>query len=169
MTDAGKVPPVTGTLRRAAVVDVKTIHKLIRHCADRHQMLARSLSTLYEHVREFFVFESGHEGVVACGALHVVWEDLGEIRSVAVGAGHQAQGLGESLVRACIEEARQLKLPSVFCLTYVPDFFRKLGFVDIDKNELPHKVWAECVDCPQFPDCGEVPLMLQLENAGENA
>ena len=166
MTDAGST---TGTLRRAAVVDVKTIHKLIRHYADRRQMLARSLSTLYEHVREFFVCETEEEGVVACGALHVTWEDLGEIRSVAVRSGHKGRGYGERIVRACIEEARQLKLPRVFCLTYMPDYFRRLGFVEIDKSELPHKVWADCVNCPQFPDCGEVPLMLELETPGENA
>jgi amino-acid N-acetyltransferase len=166
MTESADFDPADVTLRKAAVVDVKTIHRMIMHFADRRQMLGRSLSKLYEHVREFYVAEAVGE-IVACGALHVVWDDLGEVRSLAVRAGFQRKGLGQRIVRACIDEARQLGLPRVFCLTYVPDFFRMLGFEEVDKSVLPHKVWAECVNCPQFPDCGEVPLMLELTETGE--
>jgi len=150
-----------GKLRKAAVVDVPALHKLIMHYANMQQMLPCSLSRLYECVRDFFVYETS-QGIVGCAALHVVWEDLGELRSLAVEADHQRRGIGRALVEACRDEAAKLRLPRVFCLTYVPEFFRSLGFRQVDKSTLPHKVWADCINCPQFPDCGEVPLVCDL-------
>ena len=161
MVDPGESKLPRGKLRKAAVVDVPALHKLIMHYANMQQMLPCSLSRLYECVRDFFVYETG-EGVVACAALHVVWEDFGELRSLAVEAAHQRRGIGRALVEACRDEAVKLRLPRVFCLTYVPEFFKSLGFRQVDKSTLPHKVWADCINCPQFPDCGEVPLVCEL-------
>jgi amino-acid N-acetyltransferase len=99
---------------------------------------------------------------VACAALKVVWEDLAEVRSVAVKPSLRGRGIGRMLVEAVKKEARELLIPRVFCLTYVPGFFRRLGFREVDKGSLPHKIWADCINCPQFPDCGEVPLVCDL-------
>ena len=162
MTDAGESSkPLGGKLHKAAVVDVPVLHRLIMHYAKKHQMLPLSLSRLYECVRDFFVYETP-QGVVGCAALHVVWEDLGELRSLAVEPESQGRGIGRMLVEACKEEAVGLRLPRLFCLTYVPGFFKSLGFREVDKASLPHKVWADCINCPQFPDCGEVPLVCDL-------
>lgn len=154
--------PDDATLRKAAVVDVAAIHKLIMTYADERKMLAVPLSKLYDRVRDFFVVEKDGE-VVACAALHVLWSDLAEVRSLAVRADCHRRGLGRRLVEACKHEAVALRLPKVFCLTFVPDFFKPLGFVEVDKSELPHKVWADCINCPQFPDCEEVPLVYELD------
>jgi len=146
-------------------VDVDTIHKLIMVYAVEQKVLAVPLSKLYDRVRDFFVIETGGE-VVACAALHVMWSDLGEVRSLAVRSDCQGRGFGRRLVKACKQEAVDLRLPRVFCLTYVPEFFKPLGFVEVDKAELPHKVWADCINCPQFPDCGEVPMVSDLVERG---
>jgi amino-acid N-acetyltransferase len=158
MTDQAAVP---GVLRKAAVVDVPAVHRLILTYAERGAMLAVPLSKLYDRVRNFFVYEVDGQ-VVACAALHVLWEDLGEVRSLAVSKDWQGRGIARELVEACVREARELCLPRVFCLTYVPGFFTKLGFAEVDKSTLPHKVWADCINCPHFPDCNEVPLVRDL-------
>jgi amino-acid N-acetyltransferase len=100
--------------------------------------------------------------VVACVALHVSWSDLAEIKSLAVADGWQDKGIGNELVKKCLEEAKGLGIATVFCLTYKPEFFRKCGFADIEKSQLPRKVWGECYTCPKFPDCDEVPLIVNL-------
>ncbi len=151
-----------GRLRQAAVSDVPAIHKLIMFWANKRKMLPVSLSRLYEDVRDFFVFESRGE-VVACAALHVVWEDIAEVRSVAVAQESRGHGVGRLLVDACKAEARRLGLPRVFCLTYSTKFFGALGFREVDKASLPHKIWADCINCPQFPDCSEVPMVCELD------
>jgi amino-acid N-acetyltransferase len=94
--------------------------------------------------------------------LGICWKDLAEIESLAVSEALQGKGLGRKLVEACLHEARGLGLDKVFTLTYVPEFFVKLGFYEVDKSCLPHKIWADCLKCPKFPDCDETALMLQL-------
>jgi len=138
------------------------MHRLINYFADKGEMLARSLSEIYENIRDYFVVRQG-ERVIACAALHVSWSDLAEIRSLAVAEDSQEQGIGAQLVEACLKEARELGIPTVFCLTYKPAFFEKVGFSQIDKAELPHKVWGECYRCPKFPNCDEVALIYHLE------
>ena len=147
---------------KASIQDVPQIHRLINYFADKDEMLARSLSEIYENIRDYFVISQG-EQVIACAALHVCWSDLAEIKSVAVAEDNQQQGIGTQLVTACLKEARELGIPTVFCLTYRPSFFEKFGLSQIDKMELPRKVWTECYRCPKFPDCGEVALIYQLE------
>jgi len=149
-------------VEKAKISDVTQIHKLINSFASKGEMLARPLSELYENVRNHFVIRQG-ERIIACAALHVVWSDLAEIKSLAVAEDSQEQGIGAQLVEACLNEAKELGIPAVFCLTYKPGFFEKLGFSQLDKKELPHKIWAECYRCPKFPNCDEVALICHLE------
>lgn len=148
-------------LRKAQITDVKDIQKLLTHFASRGDMLSRSLSELYEAIRDFYVWEE-HGVVFGAAALHIMWEDLAEIRSVAVSEDAGRKGIGTTLVQACIDEARQLGLKRVFCLTYKPDFFGKFGMRIVDKSELPHKVWTDCIKCVKFPDCDEIAMILDL-------
>ncbi|MDH4299730.1 MAG: N-acetyltransferase [Dehalococcoidia bacterium] len=146
---------------RAKVGDANSVHRLISHFADRGEVLPRALSEIYEGIRDYFVVRK--EGrVIACAALQVTWVDLAEIRSLAVDEQAQSQEIGSKLVQACVEEAKELGIPRVFCLVRKPAFFEKHGFQLIDKKELPQKVWADCYRCPKFPDCDEVALMRQL-------
>ena len=149
-------------LEKARISDVTQMHQLINHFADRDEMLARSLSEIYENIRDYFVVKEG-ERVIACAALHVSWSDLAEIKSVAVAEDKQAQRVGVQLIDACLAEARELGISTVFCLTYKPAFFEKFDFSQVDKMELPRKVWTECYRCPKFPDCDEVALVHNLE------
>jgi amino-acid N-acetyltransferase len=149
-------------VEKAKIADVPQIHKLINSFADKGQMLARPLSELYESIRDFFVIRDGDE-VIACAALAVAWSDLAEIRSVAVLEERQKKGVGARLVAACLKEAEVLGLETVFCFTYRPEFFRKQGFKDIDKMELPRKVWTDCFRCPKFPNCDEIALVYRAE------
>ena len=148
-------------LRKAQIQDVKDIQKLLTHFANRGDMLSRSLAELYEALRDFYIFEE--EGrLLGTAALHIVWEDLAEIRSVCVAEDAGRKGLGTLLVQACIDEAREIGLKRVFCLTYKPDFFGTFGFRIVDKSELPHKVWGDCMKCVKFPDCDEIAMILDL-------
>ena len=152
-------------VEKARIPDVPQIHKLINGFADKGQMLARPLSEIYESIRDFFVIREGGE-VIACAALHVAWSDLAEIRSVAVAEESQRKGVGARLVAACLKEAEELGIETVFCFTYRPEFFKKQRFVDIDKMELPRKVWTDCFRCPKFPNCDEMALVYR---AGEKS
>lgn len=149
-------------VEKARISDVAQMHQLINHFADKGEMLARPLSELYENIRDYFVVRQGGQ-VIACAALHVSWSDLAEIKSVAVAEGKQEQRIGTQLVEACLREAKELGIPTVFCLTYQPAFFEKRGFSQVEKTELPHKVWGECYLCPKFPNCDEVALIYHLE------
>ncbi|HEY4711372.1 MAG TPA: N-acetyltransferase [Dehalococcoidia bacterium] len=143
---------------RARVSDATSMHQMISYFADKGEMLPRALSEIYEDIRDYFVVRKRGR-VIACAALHVTWVDLAEIRSLAVDEKEQNQRIGSALVQACLEEAKELGIPRVFCLVRKPAFFEKHGFQLIDKAELPHKVWAECYRCPKFPDCDEVALI----------
>jgi len=144
---------------KARIGDVQQMHKLINSFADKDEMLARALSEIYENLRDFFVIRDRSGQVVACVALHILWKDLAEIRSLAVNHDKQDQGVGSVLVRACLNEAQALGIATVFCMTYKPFFFERHGFRQVDKMELPRKVWSECYRCPKFPDCDEVALV----------
>jgi amino-acid N-acetyltransferase len=148
-------------IRKAQIPDVKDIQKLLMTFASRGDMLSRSLSEIYESLRDFYVYEEQGE-LLGVAALHIVWEDLAEVRSVAVAEDAGRKGIGGQLVQACIAEARQLGLRKIFCLTYKPDFFAKQGFHLVDKAELPHKVWGDCIKCPKFPDCDENAMTMEL-------
>lgn len=148
-------------VRKAKINDVKDIQRLINSYAEQDLMLSRSLSELYENIRDFFIYEE-EEKILGCCALHVVWEDLGEIKSLAIEASHKHEGMGKKLLSFCLEEAKELKIEKVFVLTYEADFFKKYGFKELEKSQLPHKIWGECRDCVKFPNCEEQALILTL-------
>jgi amino-acid N-acetyltransferase len=150
------------TVSKASIADAKAIHDLVNLFAQRGDMLPRTMGEVYENLRDFFVVRDGEE-FLGCVALHIVWSDLAEVKSLAVPEEVQARGLGSKLVQACIEEARLLGLRQVFALTYRPAFFERLGFVQADVMTLPRKVWNECYRCPKFPSCNEIALDLDLE------
>ncbi len=148
-------------IRKACTRDVREIHRLINSFAKREKMLPRSLNEIYETLRDHVVCEADG-GIVGVCALHILWEDLAEIRSLAVKAEAQRQGTGKRLVRSCITEAKRLGIDRIFVLTYTPDFFRSLGFTDIDKSELPQKIWGDCLRCHKFPECDESALIRKV-------
>lgn len=147
---------------KARIEDIPQIHKLVNYFADKGEMLPRALSELYENIRDFSVVRDGGQ-VIACAAFHIFWSDLAEIRAVAVAEDWQDKGAGALLMESCLDEARSLGIQTVFCLTYKPEFFIRFGFKQVDKIELPRKIWGECQRCPKFPDCDEVALVYQLE------
>lgn len=147
--------------RKARISDVPAMHRLINEHAESGVMLGRPLSELYENLRDFWVIEEGGD-TVACCALHINWADLAEIRSLAVDRRFQRRGFGSALVNACLKEAREMGLGRVYALTREEGFFRSLGFVTIGVDELPRKVWGECIRCPKFPQCDEVAVVYDL-------
>lgn len=157
-----------GCLRKAVVGDVPRIQKLINAFADRNEMLHRSMNELFEHLRDFTVFEEEGQ-ILACAAIHVTWDDLAELKCVAVHQDAQGRGLGKRVVDRCMQEARELGLRRVFALTYKPEFFEKRGFQVIDRNMLPHKVWGECIRCHKFPNCNEVAMMYYIDRTPQPA
>jgi len=148
------------TIRKAAVKDVKQIYDLLRGYAEQGVLLGRSLSDLYDQLRDFFIAVDEADGRVLgmCG-LHICWEEFAEIRSLAVAEDAKSQGIGLALVEACQAEAVEFGIARLFVLTYVPEFFKKLSFEPVDKAILPHKVWRDCVNCVKFPDCDEESLL----------
>jgi len=146
-------------VEKAKINDVQRIHELVNSFADKGEMLPRALSEMYENLRDFFIIRDRSKQVIGCVALHINWADLAEIKSLAVSEDKQAKGLGSILIEACLDEAKELGIPTVFCLTYKPAFFEKYNFHRVDKMELPRKVWSECYRCPKFPDCDEVALI----------
>lgn len=148
-------------IRKATLADVKAMQALINQYADSGQMLPRALNELYEHLRDFHVYEEDGSLVGVC-ALHVSWDGLAEIRSLAVRKDSMKRGIGSELVRRCLEEAAELQVTRVFALTYQEGFFQKLGFTDVDKKELPHKIWTDCLNCVKFPNCDEAALIISI-------
>jgi len=148
-------------IRKALIPDVKEIHRLLLDYARDGLLLSRSLAELYEMLRDFYVFEVDGK-VVGTAALNICWEDLAELRSLAVHPDYNGRGAGKELVQACLDEARRLGLRRVFALTYKQAFFEKLGFAVIEKSQLPHKIWGDCMKCAKFPDCDEIALSIDL-------
>ena len=148
-------------IRKAQIRDIKEIQKLINSFAKKDLMLPRSLNELYESMRDFWVAEENNK-VVGCCALHISWDDLAEIKSLAVAKNRQGKGIARELVLACLDEAKKLGAKRIFALTYKPDYFKKFGFKRIKNADLPHKIWAECINCCKFPNCQEVALLKTL-------
>lgn len=150
-------------IRKAKMQDVRGIHALLMECANRQELLPRSLNDLYGKLRDFTVLASrGEERLYGCCAFAICWEDIAEIRSLAVAEELQGAGWGRRLVETCLSEAVMFGVYKVFTLTYVPDFFAKLDFELTAKEVLPQKVWADCLNCPKFPECDEIAMMLEL-------
>lgn len=149
------------TVRKAKITDVKTIHRLVNEFAKKGEMIPRSLNDLYENIRDIFVYEDRDEIKGVC-ALHILWEDLAEVRSLSVRLDVQGIGIGKKLVTTCVKEAKMLGIKRLFALTYHPEFFEKMGFVVTDKSKLPQKIWGECLRCPKFPECDESAVIMNL-------
>jgi len=150
------------TVRKARMGDIEPIHALITAFSHTEVMLPRSRAELYECLRDFQVAEADGR-IVGCGALEIAWDNLGEIRSVAVVAEFQRRGVGRRLVEACLAEARRLGITRVFSLTTAPEFFEHMGFARVAKETLPHKIWADCIKCHKFPDCDEEAVAIDLK------
>ncbi len=150
--------------RKGTVQDVPQIYRQLADLGEKGILLPRSLSELYDLIRDFYVTcpDNEPETVVGMCALHICWADLGEIRSLALKEEFQGQGIGRRLVEECIKEAREFGLKNLFALTYIPEYFMKLGFGLIEKSELPQKIWADCYTCVKFPECDEVSLAMEL-------
>ncbi|MDY9926883.1 N-acetyltransferase [Methanosarcina sp.] len=155
-------------IRKARISDVVEMKQIINNYSKDELMLARSLSEMYENIRDYYVCEI--EGkVVGCCALHIVWEDLAEILALAVKPDCARKGVGTKLVSACLEDAEDLGMKEVFALTYVPGFFETMGFNIVDKNSLPRKIWSGCIRCPKFPDCNEIAVLKSIKTKPINA
>ncbi len=147
-------------IRKANIEDIKSIHALLKYYGVRGDLLPRPLSRLYDHLRDFNVCEDPETGrIIGCCALQFCWEDLAEIRSLAVAEAHMGTKIGTELLEAAFLEARSYKIKKLFTLTYRADFFKKFGFIMIDKSELPIKIWADCIHCVKFPDCDETAML----------
>lgn len=149
-------------VRKAHMSDAAVISSLVESYAGKGEMLHRPMQHIYANIRDYFVCENSEGKVVGTSALHVWWEDLAEIRSLAVVGEMLGKGAGSALVKACIDEARALGLKKLFVLTYRSDFFSRFGFKVVDKETLPHKIWGECVDCVKFPNCDETAVIKEL-------
>jgi amino-acid N-acetyltransferase len=145
-------------LRKARIDDIKGIQVLINDFAKKDLMLPRSLNELFESIRDFWVYEDKGK-IIGCCALHISWDDLAEIKALAVKKEKQAKGIGSQLIDACLKEAKTMGAKRVFVLTYVPGYFQTFGFKRVKHADLPHKVWAECINCPKFPNCQEISLL----------
>jgi amino-acid N-acetyltransferase len=148
-------------IRKARLPDVKGIQALINQYAETGQMLPRTLNDIYENLRDFHVHIEESSIIGVC-ALHVSWDGLAEIRSLAVRQDWVQRGIGQNLVRQCLAEAISLQVERVFVLTYQDGFFKKLGFAEVDKKELPHKIWTDCLHCVKFPNCDESSLIINI-------
>jgi RNA 3'-terminal phosphate cyclase (ATP) len=156
------------SVRKARAADGPAIQKLLAHFASRGELLPRTLNEVYQHLRDFVVGETEGRIVGVC-ALWLYWEDLAEVRSLAVEEGSAGRGLGTALVDACLAEAAALGIRRVFALTYRPGFFERLGFRRVDKRELPQKIWKDCLRCAKFTCCDEIALILDVEPPARSA
>ena len=149
-------------IRRAQLADVAAIHALLTHFSEHGVLLPRSQGDLYNNLREFLVIEARGK-VIACSALQIFTRQLGEIRSLAVSPDYARLGLGQQLVGRIEREAREIGLSRLMALTYVTDFFHKLGFRTVEMEELPEKVWGVCINCPKFRNCDEIAVLKNIQ------
>jgi len=149
-------------IRRAKMRDVRQIHSLLNHYSEEGLLLGRSISSLYDKLRDFAVCVDNDDIVMGVCAFQITWENLAEIRSLAVAEEMHGQGIGRNLVGWCLQEANRFEITKIFALTYTPKFFWKMGFKPISKSDLPHKIWSDCIHCHKFPDCDEEAMMLDI-------
>lgn len=151
-------------IRKARVDEVREIKKMLASPAQHGDLLPRSLSELFDNLRDIFVYlDDAQPEIIGTCSMHVCWEDLAEIRSLVVRETHRGQGIGKKLVEACISEAVTLGLHRIFVLTYQVQFFQRIGFHQVDKATLPHKIWADCLKCIKFPECDETAMIIETE------
>jgi amino-acid N-acetyltransferase len=141
--------------RKALMGDAEQIYELANFYAEKGQMLARTRHQIYENIRDFLIAEDRGE-IVGAGALHMMWSDLAEVRTLAVAEAYKRKGIGREIVRGLLQEGEALGVKKFFALTYQPEFFRACGFGEEDKNNMPQKIWMDCINCPKFPNCDEI-------------
>ena len=150
-------------IRKAKMSDVFEIKELINSYATEGCMLSRSLDSLYSTIRDFVVMEKdGH--VIGCCGVHPDWEELGEVVSFAVARPYVRQGIGMAMLETCTEDAKKLGIGRLFVLTSSPEYFEKRGYERVKKEELPWKIWADCVNCSKYPDCNSVALLKEIDS-----
>ena len=148
--------------RKANLSDAEEILALINYFAEKGLMLPRTRNTLYEGIREFVVAVDDDK-IIGTGSLHIIWNDLAEIRALAVDHYYHGKGVGRRIVEILLKEAISLQCPKLFTLTYQVDFFEHIGFKLVNKEDMPHKVWKECINCVKFPNCDENAMILDLD------
>ncbi|HWR56866.1 MAG TPA: N-acetyltransferase [Negativicutes bacterium] len=148
--------------RKPKFTDVIAMQELINVNADLGLMLPRSRNAIYETLRDFTVAEQDDK-LIGVGALHIIWDEMAEIRALAIAPDAKKQGIGRQIVGLLVDEAKDLGVKQVFALTYQPGFFTKCGFTEVPKENLPHKVWKECINCPKFPNCDETAMIMNLQ------
>ena len=148
-------------IRPAEIKDMERVKELVDFYSIDERTVPRSLSYLYNNVRDYLVFKKAGK-ILGCASLHVIWSDLAEIKSLAVHPDYIKNGIGKALVRQCIKDAKRLKLKRVFVLTKVPEFFENLGFRKVAKRALPQKVYGECMQCSKYPHCDEKALLRKI-------
>ena len=147
--------------RKPTFDDVEAIYQMVYDYAQEGAMLARSRNTLYETLRDMVVAEEDSR-IIGVGGLHFIWDKLAEVRTMAVASGYTRRGVGAEIVRRLLDEGRQHGVTCAFTLTYQVEFFAAMGFRKVAKEELPPKVWKDCIDCPKFPNCDEVAMVLDI-------
>ena len=151
-------------IRKATIEDVKSIHGLLQEYGKKEELLARPLSELYDHVRDFWVYvDRNNDQLIGCCALQFCWEDLAEIRSLAVLPEYLGRNIGTELTEKVLQEAISYNVKKVFTLTYKPEFFKQFDFVEINRSDLPLKIWADCIICVKFPDCDEIAMVKEFK------
>ena len=149
-------------IRKARIHEVPEIRRFLAEFSQDGGILSRTLADLYGQLRDYYVYRQDQGPLLGIAALHICWAGLGEIRSVAVALAHRGQGIASRLVATCLAEARAIGLSEIFLLTLAPDFFQRFGFRLVSREDLLPIVWADCVNCVKFPDCDEVPMLLDL-------
>ncbi len=159
-SNSGSIP----LLRKARPADVNEMHRIINYYADKQLMLPKTQLRLYEFMRDYTVATDASDSnkVLGCGALHIYWEDLAEIRAIAVDPEMARNGIGTHIVKQLLSEAHNLGISEVFVFTYEPKFFSRFGFVEVDHGDLPLKVYNECFNCPKFNNCDEIAMVVKL-------
>jgi amino-acid N-acetyltransferase len=159
------VEPLPGQqplVRKARLTDVNGMFRIINHYAEKQLMLPKTQLQLYENLRDYSIVSDSSNRILGCGALHFYWEDLAEIRALAVAPGMTRRGIGSSLVEQLLDEARQMSVERIFVFTYDPVFFGRFGFIQVEHKTMPLKVYNECFHCPKFNKCDEIAMVLHL-------
>jgi amino-acid N-acetyltransferase len=154
-------------IRKARINEVPEIRRFLVEFSQDGGILPRTLADLYGQLRDYYVYREDYGPILGIAALHICWAGLGEIRSVAVLPSRQRQGIASRLVETCVHEARTIGLSEIFVLTLVPEFFERFGFRIVSREDLLPIVWADCVNCIKFPDCDEIPMLLDLEASAQ--
>ena len=148
-------------LRKANVQDVPDVTALI----NRDQtILPRSQHYVFDNLRDFVVAEEDGQ-IVGCASLHVLWENIAEIRAMTVASQKQGNGLYRELVDRLLEDGKAVGVPQVVALTQNPQLLIDFGFRMVGRNDVPQIVWKECISCVHFPDCQEKPVLFDLDDA----